>query len=150
MIPGIMDLANSGNSPQQLNCSKSIKEYRVAGIPKQSTFATNARILRNRLLRPRVNLVVTGLSQRKSFFIISSQWEKISKEIIEKTRRGVTILNGQGVYTRKEQNVLYTVITFRELSLVKKTVCDIDPDVIVNVSETPEVIGNQIGNEPHR
>ena len=96
-----------------------------------------------------VNLVVTGLSQRKSVLIISSQWEKISGIIMDKIRRGVTIFNGKGAYSKKEQNILYTVITFRELSRVKRTVRDIDPDAIVIVSDTLEVMGHQIGNEPH-
>ena len=96
-----------------------------------------------------VNLVVIGLSQRKTVLIISSQWEKISKEIMEKVHRGVTIFNGRGAYTGKEQNVLYTVITFRELSHIKKSVRDIDPQAMVIVSDTLEVMGRRIGNEPH-
>ncbi len=96
-----------------------------------------------------VNLVVTGLSQRKSVLIISSQWEKISGIIMEKIRRGVTIFNGKGAYSKKEQNILYTVITFRELSRVKRTVREIDPEAIVIVSDTLEVMGHHIGNEPH-
>jgi uncharacterized membrane-anchored protein YitT (DUF2179 family) len=96
-----------------------------------------------------VNLVVTGLSQRKSLFIISPQWEKISREIMNKVRRGVTILEGRGAYTSKEQNVLYTVITFRDLSRIKRIVRDIDPDAIVIVNDTLEVMGQQIGNQPH-
>ena len=96
-----------------------------------------------------VNLVVTGLSQRKAVLIISPQWEKISKAIMEKIRRGVTILNGRGAYTGKAQNVLYTVITFRELSQLKKSVRDIDPEAMVIISDTLEVMGRRIGNEPH-
>ena len=96
-----------------------------------------------------VNLVVTGLSQRKSLFIISPQWEIISEEIMGKIHRGVTILNGRGAYTGKEQNVLYTVVTFRDLARVKKIVRDIDSGALVIVSETLEVMGRQIGNEPH-
>lgn len=96
-----------------------------------------------------VNLVVMGLSQRKAVLIISSHWEGISKVIMEKTRRGVTILNGRGAYTNKEQNVLYTIITFRELSQVKRIVRDIDPDAIVVVNDTLEVMGHRIGNQPH-
>ena len=42
------------------------------------------------------NLVIIGLSQRKSLFIISSKWEQISKEIMSKLQRGVTILHGEG------------------------------------------------------
>lgn len=96
-----------------------------------------------------VNLVITGLSQRKAVFIISPQWEKISKVIMGKIRRGVTILNGQGAYIGKEQNVLYMVITFRELFQLKKSIREIDPDAIVIISDTLEVMGRQIGNESH-
>jgi uncharacterized membrane-anchored protein YitT (DUF2179 family) len=96
-----------------------------------------------------VDLVVTGLSQRKAVLIISPQWEKISKVIMENIHRGVTILNGRGAYTGTVENILYTVITFRELSQLKKSVRDIDPHAMVVVSDTLEVMGRRIGNEPH-
>jgi len=96
-----------------------------------------------------VNLVVTGLSQRKAVYIISPQWEEISQGINEKIQRGVTVIRGQGGYTGQEQQILYTVITFRELSRLKQLVNNIDPDAFVVVSDTLEVKGQRIGNEPH-
>ena len=96
-----------------------------------------------------VNLVVTGLNQRKAVYIISPQWKEISKEIIKDLQRGVTILKGEGGYTGKDQHVLYTVITFRELSRLKSLVRKTDPDAFVVVSETLEVMGHRIGNQPH-
>lgn len=96
-----------------------------------------------------VNLVVTGLSQRKAVYVISPQWEEISQGINEKIQRGVTIIRGQGGYTGQEQQILYTVITFRELSRLKQLVQNIDPDAFVVVSDTLEVKGQRIGNEPH-
>ena len=41
-----------------------------------------------------LNLVVSGLSQRKAVFIISPQWKEISRHIIQDLHRGVTILDG--------------------------------------------------------
>jgi uncharacterized membrane-anchored protein YitT (DUF2179 family) len=96
-----------------------------------------------------VNLVVTGLSQRKAVYIISPHWERITHEIREKIQRGVTILRGQGGYTGQEHQILYTVITFRELSRLKQLVSTIDPDAFVVVSDTLEVMGQRIGNQPH-
>ena len=96
-----------------------------------------------------VNLVVTGVSQRKAIFIISPQWKEISKEIIEKIQRGVTIISGQGGYTGREMQILYTVITFRELSRLKQLVRAIDPDTFLVVTDTLEVMGHRIGNQPH-
>ncbi len=96
-----------------------------------------------------VNLVVTGLSQRKAVFIISPEWEKISAEIIEKIHRGVTIIDGRGGFTGQEMKILYTVTTFREIPRLKRLARDIDPNVFVVVSDTLEVMGPRIGNQPH-
>ena len=96
-----------------------------------------------------VNLVVTGFNQRKAVYIISPQWKEISQEIMKELQRGVTILKGEGGYTGKDQPVLYTVITFRELSRLKGLIRQMDPDAFVVVSETLEVMGHRIGNQPH-
>jgi len=96
-----------------------------------------------------VNLVVTGLNQRKAVTIISPHWKRISQEIMKELQRGVTILKGEGGYTGKDQHVLYAVITFRELSRLKGVIRQIDPDAFVVVTETLEVMGHRIGNQPH-
>jgi uncharacterized membrane-anchored protein YitT (DUF2179 family) len=96
-----------------------------------------------------VNLVVTGLSQRKAVFIISPQWKEISQEIMEKLERGVTIIGGRGGYTGREEQILYTVITFRELSRIKQLISVIDPGAFVVVTDTVEVMGHRIGTQPH-
>jgi uncharacterized membrane-anchored protein YitT (DUF2179 family) len=96
-----------------------------------------------------VNLVVTGLNQRKAVYVISPRWKEISQDIMEELQRGVTILKGEGGFTGKDQHVLYTVITFRELSRLKGLIHRVDPDAFVVVTETLEVMGHRIGNQPH-
>jgi uncharacterized membrane-anchored protein YitT (DUF2179 family) len=96
-----------------------------------------------------VNLVVTGLSQRKSVYIISPLWEEISHEIMDKIQRGVTIIKGQGGYTGRDEKILYTVISFRELPQLKQLIRGVDPSAFVVVTDTLEVMGQGIGNQPH-
>jgi uncharacterized membrane-anchored protein YitT (DUF2179 family) len=96
-----------------------------------------------------VNLVVTGLSQRKAIYIISPKWREISQRIMEEIHRGVTIIRGQGGFSGQEQQILYTVITFRELARLKQMVRNEDPEAFVVVSETLEVMGQRVGNQPH-
>jgi uncharacterized membrane-anchored protein YitT (DUF2179 family) len=96
-----------------------------------------------------MNLVVTGLSQRKSVMIISSQWQEISKEIMRKLDRGVTVIHGEGGYSKKQQKILYSIIPFQELSRFKEIVRTLDPDAFVVINNTLEVIGHRIGNQPH-
>jgi uncharacterized membrane-anchored protein YitT (DUF2179 family) len=81
--------------------------------------------------------------------IISPQWEVISREIMEQLQRGVTIIGGRGGYTGQEEQILYIIITFRELGRLKQLVKGIDPDAFVVVSDTLEVMGQRIGNQPH-
>ena len=96
-----------------------------------------------------VNLVVTGLSQRKAVMIISPRWNEISREIIEKLQRGVTVVRGEGGYSGQGLHILYSVITFTELSRFKEIIRKIDPEAFVVVTETLEVMGKRIGNQPH-
>lgn len=96
-----------------------------------------------------VNLVVIGLSQRKAIMIISPRWKEISQQIMEKLQRGVTIVQGSGGYSGQQLHILYSVITLTELSRFKEMIRKIDPGAFVVVTETLEVMGKRIGNQPH-
>jgi uncharacterized membrane-anchored protein YitT (DUF2179 family) len=96
-----------------------------------------------------IDVVVTGLSQRKAVFIISHKWQDISNEILKGIKRGVTVLRGEGGYTGQEERILYTVITFRELGELKRVINRLDPDAFVVVNDTLEVMNYRIGNQPH-
>ena len=95
------------------------------------------------------SLVITGFSQRKAVIIISSQWQKISQEILKDIRRGVTIIKGEGGYTGQEEKILYTVVSIREVGSLKRLVQNIDPHAFVVISPTQEVMNYRIGNQPH-
>ncbi len=94
-------------------------------------------------------LVITGFSQRKAVLIISPEWKKISQEILKDIRRGVTIIKGEGGYSGKDENILYTVVTIREVGSLKRLVQQIDSDAFVVISPTQEVMNYRIGNQPH-
>lgn len=96
-----------------------------------------------------ISIVVTGLSQRKSVFIISAKWQEISDEILKDIRRGVTIVKGTGGYKRTEEHILYAVIAFTEIGELKRIVRKHDPAAFVVISDTLEVMNYRIGNQPH-
>jgi uncharacterized membrane-anchored protein YitT (DUF2179 family) len=95
-----------------------------------------------------LNLVVSGLSQRKAVYIISPEWKEISRHIMQDIHRGVTILDGHGGYSGQNENALYTVISFHELSRLKQLIRKIDSKAFVVVNDTLEVMGYRIGNQP--
>ena len=96
-----------------------------------------------------LNVVVTGLSQRKMVYIISPRWKEISEEIMHEIGRGLTIIEGKGGYTGRDEQIIYTVITFRELVELKRIVRRLDPSAFVVVADTLEVMGHRIGTQPH-
>ncbi len=96
-----------------------------------------------------MNLVVSGLSKRKAVFIISDKWETIAENILTEVRRGTTIIDGKGAYTSSDKHVLFTVIAFQELPHIKQMILKIDPRAFVVVTDTLEVIGKGVGNQPH-
>jgi uncharacterized membrane-anchored protein YitT (DUF2179 family) len=95
------------------------------------------------------NLVITGLSQRKSVMIISPKWQEISEMILHKIHRGTTILQGEGGYTGTPERIIYTIVTLGEIAQLKARIRKIDPDAFVVVSSTIEVMNYRIGNQPH-
>jgi uncharacterized membrane-anchored protein YitT (DUF2179 family) len=96
-----------------------------------------------------MNFVLIGLSQRKALMIISPKWKEISQEIMDRLQRGVTVVEGEGGYTGNQLHILYTVISFTEVSRFKEMIRKIDPEAFVVVTETLEVMGKGIGNQPH-
>lgn len=96
-----------------------------------------------------VDLVVTGLSQRKAVMIISKQWREMADVIKSDLNRGVTVLHGEGGFSGESERILYTVVTFQELGRLKRRIRQIDPNPFVVVTDTLEVMGLRIGNQPH-
>jgi len=95
-----------------------------------------------------INLVVTGLSQRKAVMIISSKWKEINEEILKDFRRGATIIPAEGGFSHLEEKILYTIIDFRDLGSIKQLIRQIDPGAFVVIHDTLEVLNARIGNEP--
>lgn len=96
-----------------------------------------------------IEIILTGLSQRKVVLVISPQWKEISEQILHRINRGITHIHGQGGYSGKEEKILYAVVTMRELPRVKEIIKSIDPNAFVVIYNTLEVMGQRIGNQPH-
>ena len=87
------------------------------------------------------DIIFEGIDYTKAVNIISKDGEKIAKEIIEKTDRGVTISKCIGVYTNEEYIHVISVVTVPQLPLVKKVVRSIDKGAFIYISDTREVLG---------
>lgn len=87
--------------------------------------------------------VMIGVSQSKSFFIITSKEPEIKKFILGQLGHGVTVLEGNGAFSGNKQKVLMCVIPTREYFVTKEGIHEIDPNAFFVVSDAYEVHGNK-------
>lgn len=88
-----------------------------------------------------IDVVLHGFTDDKTVFIISSKSEEISMAIIHDLKRGGTIFNGKGMFTKEEKEVLYTVVNRREVSDLVHYIFAIDPEAFISIQDAHEIIG---------
>ncbi|MBN1539477.1 MAG: YitT family protein [Candidatus Thermoplasmatota archaeon] len=95
-----------------------------------------------------VDIVVEGLGNTKGLYIISDNWKPINERILHEIERGVTILHGQGGYTGKQKEVIFCVVTRRNIYKVRQIVVEEDPGAFMVISDLHEVYG--MGFKPQK
>lgn len=73
--------------------------------------------------------------------IITSQGQGVADRILEELGRGVTALEGKGMYSGKPSDVLLCAVTAVQLPHLREIVREVDPDAFVVVGLAAEVRG---------
>ncbi len=73
--------------------------------------------------------------------IITDKAAAVSKRILTDLRRGVTAMQGKGMYTGQDKSVLMCALTVTEIHNLKAAVAKEDPQAFVIVSPAQEVLG---------
>lgn len=90
-----------------------------------------------------IDIVIQGLDESKSVYIISDGIEDIGDAIMDRLGRGVTYLHGEGAYTGDNKKVIFTVITRLEEAKLKSIVEEIDAHAFLAVGNIAEVRGGR-------
>lgn len=85
--------------------------------------------------------MIEGLKFSKAAFIISEKTEEIAKEILDVMDRGVTSLDARGMYSGARKNVLFCVVSKKEIVQLKALVVGHDSQAFIIVSDVREVLG---------
>ncbi len=85
--------------------------------------------------------LLDGLKFAKMAYIISDHPAVISEGIMNNLRRGVTGLDGKGMYSGNEKNVLICVVSKKEIVKLIEIVKTADERAFVIVTDAKEVLG---------
>jgi len=88
-----------------------------------------------------LNLILDGLDRKKMLLIVTEKGRECADAMISNSRRGITLIDGEGAYAGREKTVLYCTVTSRQLASVKNTIMKTDPSAFISVIDVSDVHG---------
>lgn len=79
--------------------------------------------------------------QRLTVFIVTNKTEEITNAIFKRIVRGVTVLEGQGGYSKDKRDILMIVITRYEMHDLQIAIAEADTNAFVNIIQSTKVSG---------
>ncbi len=96
-----------------------------------------------------VDYVVNGGGGDKLIFILSDRHEAIREFILNKLERGGTYIKAAGMYTREPKEMVFVVVSRREVSLIRDRVREVDPVAFMIVVDAHETLGEGFNTFDH-
>ncbi len=88
-----------------------------------------------------IDMLLMGHRRSVQMFIFSQKHELIAEHVANETGRGVTLLQGQGWYSKSDNVVLMIVVRRFETSSVFRAIKEIDPEAFITVGNVMGVYG---------
>lgn len=88
-----------------------------------------------------IDNILEGINFSKAVFIISDKSKEIAETLMKDLKRGVTGINGTGMYTKGEKQVLFVVVGKNQILLLQKMIKEIDKNAFITIADVREVLG---------
>ncbi|MBO7277444.1 MAG: YitT family protein [Bacteroidales bacterium] len=88
-----------------------------------------------------IDFVVEGEKQTYQITIMSQMSNEIADAIGNEVKRGVTLLNGWGWFSKKDQKVLLVIAQKKDKVEIMRLVKAIDPNAFISIAKTQGVYG---------
>jgi uncharacterized membrane-anchored protein YitT (DUF2179 family) len=97
-----------------------------------------------------LDTVLSGFSASRLITIITEKPEKIKKAIFEEIARGMTVYEAQGGYSGIKKSTISTVVSKKQVAILRKLIGQADPESFVIIQETEQVYGSGFEKIPTR
>lgn len=88
-----------------------------------------------------IDFVIEGFEYVRAALIFSDKREIIAEQIMQKMKRGATAIKSRGLYRDLDTEIIYTVITLKEIGKLTDIVKSIDPNSFMVLTMVHEVVG---------
>ena len=93
------------------------------------------------------DMMLDNFGYQKGFFIVSNKPQEIATALMTDLGRGVTLLKGEGMYSKQDRPVLLCVVSRSQFVRAKKVIQDVDDSAFIMVSDMSEVLGEGFKKE---
>ena len=88
-----------------------------------------------------VDVMISGMRQSVQFFIFTSKYDEVASHINSEIKRGCTIIDGMGWYSKKSQKIIVVLARKTESTSIFRLVKSIDQNAFVTQSNVVGVYG---------
>ncbi len=88
-----------------------------------------------------VDMFISGTKQSLQIFIFSKKYAKLADAITSQTGRGVTLIDGEGWYTKQKSKVVMVIMRKDDMSFLYRMIREIDKDAFLSVASVSGVYG---------
>ncbi|MBF0775334.1 hypothetical protein BVE84_02165 [Streptococcus azizii] len=88
-----------------------------------------------------IDFISDGNYGSKGVMIVSEKSQELAQAIDENIERGITLIKAQGFYSKKEIDLVYSVIYKGQLQEMKDLIHRIDPHAFITITDAHEVLG---------
>ncbi len=88
-----------------------------------------------------VDMILSGNQQSNQIFIVSKDYKAMADAINNEAKRGATIIDAMGWYSKDNSKIVMCVCRKRDLAMVLKVVRAVDPDAFITIGSVMGVYG---------
>lgn len=97
-----------------------------------------------------IDALLEGGLPGKAVMIISPKIEEIKDQISSDMERGMTFFKGEGVYSKRDMNIGYCVVSVKEIKEIKHIIYSIDETAFVTINDVHDIMGEGFSFKPKR
>ncbi len=91
-----------------------------------------------------IDVVIKGLEETYAVMIVTSQHEEIANKLMKQMDKGVTLLHGEGGYSKEKRKILYCIVTRLEIDSLKSIVLDVDESAFITINPVSDIVGGRL------
>lgn len=88
-----------------------------------------------------VDMILSGNQQSSQIFIVSKDYKAMANAINTEAKRGATVIDAMGWYSKENSKVVMCVCRKRDLAMVLKVVRNVDPEAFITIGSVMGVYG---------